>query len=393
MALDFNLLSTTIPAEAANSAMKGMSQVNALTTQRLANQASGMEIQNALAEQEAWKGASTPQEAQQNLMRGGFGKSAMAIGKNIADVEKTQMDTIAARLPIQREMAKDMYNDPSLNNVKNTLTYQVSRGWLTPEQAQQTWQKLSTIDDNGRREYFRTSMSKADELMNTSDIKNFNYAKQTPGFVDYQRTNAKAGATTVNLPAQEKEFEKELGSGQAKSILKSREGAEDAAAILATNQIGRDILNSGAITGSGANFFVGLNSALKTAGIDAGYADAATNSQAYGATMASNVGKLIKQYGAGTGLSDADREFATKAAAGSIEMNEGAIRKVLDINDRAARNIVNKHNKNVSSIKTNIPLKVDVPSGAAPMFAVNPKTGARIQSTDNGNTWNPVGAK
>ena len=229
----------------------------------------------------------------------------------------------------------------------------------------------------------------------TSDIKNFTYGQKNPAFVNYQTGQRRAGAssTKVILPEQEKEFEKELGSGQAKSIIKSREGAEDAASILQTNQIGRDILNSGAITGAGADFFVGLNQGLKTAGIDAGYGDAAANSQAYGATMASNVGKLIKQYGAGTGLSDADREFATKAAAGSVNMDEKAIRRVLDINDRAARNIITGHNKKVEGVKTNVPLKVDVPGGAAPMFAVNPKTGARIQSTDGGNTWNPVGAK
>jgi hypothetical protein len=234
-----------------------------------------------------------------------------------------------------------------------------------------------------------------DALAPTSDIKNFRYGEKNPAFLNYQTSQRRAGAssTKVILPEQEKEFEKELGSGQAKAIIKSREGAEDAASILQTNQVGRDILNSGAITGAGADFFVGLNQGLKTAGIDAGYGDAAANSQAYGATMASNVGKLIKQYGAGTGLSDADREFATKAAAGSVNMDEKAIRRVLDINDRAARNIITGHNKKVEGIKTNIPLKIEIPSSVAPMFAVNPKTGARIQSTDGGNTWNPVGAK
>ena len=234
-----------------------------------------------------------------------------------------------------------------------------------------------------------------DALAPTSDIKNFKYGEKNPAFLNYQTSQRRAGAasTKVILPEQEKEFEKELGGGQAKAIIKSREGAEDAASILQTNQIGRDILNSGAITGAGADFFVGLNQGLKTAGIDAGYGDAAANSQAYGATMASNVGKLIKQYGAGTGLSDADREFATKAAAGSVNMDEKAIRRVLDINDRAARNIITGHNKKVEGIKTNIPLKIEIPSSVAPMFAVNPKTGARIQSTDGGNTWNPVGAK
>jgi hypothetical protein len=203
-----------------------------------------------------------------------------------------------------------------------------------------------------------------DALAPTSDIKNFRYGEKNPAFLNYQTSQRRAGAssTKVILPEQEKEFEKELGSGQAKSIIKSREGAEDAASILQSNQIGRDILNSGAITGAGADFFVGLNQGLKTAGIDAGYGDAAANSQAYGATMASNVGKLIKQYGAGTGLSDADREFATKAAAGSVNMDEKAIRRVLDINDRAARNIITGHNKKVEGIKTNIPLKIEIPS-------------------------------
>ena len=221
----------------------------------------------------------------------------------------------------------------------------------------------------------------------TSDIKNFTYGQKNPAFLNYQTSQRRAGAssTKVILPEQEKEFEKELGGGQAKAIIKSREGAEDAASILQTNQVGRDILNSGAITGAGADFFVGLNQGLKTAGIDAGYGDAAANSQAYGATMASNVGKLIKQYGAGTGLSDADREFATKAAAGSVNMDEKAIRRVLDINDRAARNIITGHNKKVEGIKTNIPLKIEIPSapapsGAADMLRKNPNLASQYDA-------------
>ena len=226
-----------------------------------------------------------------------------------------------------------------------------------------------------------------DALAPTSDIKNFKYGEKNPAFLNYQTSQRRAGAssTKVILPEQEKEFEKELGGGQAKAIIKSREGAEDAASILQTNQVGRDILNSGAITGAGADFFVGLNQGLKTAGIDAGYGDAAANSQAYGATMASNVGKLIKQYGAGTGLSDADREFATKAAAGSVNMDEKAIRRVLDINDRAARNIITGHNKKVEGIKTNIPLKIEIPSapapsGAADMLRKNPNLASQYDA-------------
>jgi hypothetical protein len=173
--------------------------------------------------------------------------------------------------------------------------------------------------------------------------------------------NKPAASTVVNVNnAQEKEFEKELGKGQAQKVLTSKQGAEDAAQILATNMVGKTLLDKGMLTGVGAEFFTKLNQGLSQAGIDFGYADAARNSQAYGALMAANTAKIIKQFGAGTGLSDADREYALKAAAGDIKYDEKSIRKILDINNRAAQNAINKHNKDVSGIKTNIPLAVDV---------------------------------
>jgi hypothetical protein len=199
--------------------------------------------------------------------------------------------------------------------------------------------------------------------------------------------------TNVNLPPQQNAFEGELGKGQAKSIIDNRAAAQDAAAIIDTVTIGRDILKGGVITGAGADFLVNFNQALKTAGIDFGYADAAANSQAYAANMAQNVGKIIKQFGAGTGLSDADRQYAEKMAGGKITLDAKALNKILDINERAARNVITRHNKDVEGIKTNIPLKVEMPAkrAEAPITAVNPTTGARIQSTDGGKTWTAVG--
>lgn len=175
-----------------------------------------------------------------------------------------------------------------------------------------------------------------------------------------------AASTTVNMPPQEKAFETGLGTGQSKQAIDSKIAAQGAATILETNQTGRSILNSGAITGTGANFLVGFNNALKQAGIDAGYADAAANSQAYAAAMGANVGQLIKQFGAGTGLSDADREFAMQMAGGKITLTEQALRKILDINDKAANKVIDTHNRTYGGVKTNIPLTVEKPAGAAP---------------------------
>jgi hypothetical protein len=219
-----------------------------------------------------------------------------------------------------------------------------------------------------------------------------------PANVEAQQLRLKAAGaaqTKIILPEQQKAFESELGKGQAKSIIDNRAVAQDAASIIETVNTGRDILKGKIITGAGADFLVNFNQALKTAGVDFGYADAAANSQAYAANMAQNVGKIIKQFGAGTGLSDADRQYAEKMAGGKVTLDPKALNKILDINERAARNVITRHNKDVAGIKTNIPLTVEMPAkrAEAPITAVNPTTGARIQSTDGGKTWTPLGGE
>jgi hypothetical protein len=178
------------------------------------------------------------------------------------------------------------------------------------------------------------------------------------GAVDRTTAKVSASATTVG----ENQFAKNLGGGQADSLLASQILAQDASNILDTNKTARSLLKAGAITGTGADFFVALNSGLKQAGIDFGYADAAANSQAYSAALGANVGRIIKQFGAGTGLSDADRAYAEQMAAGKISINRAAIDKILDINDKAAKGVINRHNKAASGVKSQIPLTVDLPS-------------------------------
>ena len=213
-------------------------------------------------------------------------------------------------------------------------------------------------------EMYKTQLAEMHKV--PTSIREFQYGQENPAFAQRQLElkRASAPSTKVVLPPQETEFEKGLGGGQSKAILESRTNAEDAAQILATNQVGRDLLNSGAITGTGAEFLVGLNQALKQVGIDFGYAEAADNSQAYAANMGANVGKLIKQFGAGTGLSDADRSYAERMAGGKINLTESALRRIIDINDRAANNVIDLHNKKVKGIKTNVPLTVEKPTPA-----------------------------
>lgn len=174
--VDFNLLKTNIPAEAANSAMKGMQQVNALTTQNLANRASEMEIGNALAEQAAFKGAATPQEAQQRLMQAGLGKSAMAIGTTLAGQAKTQAETkkvglesTAKSMDIMRERTKDLLGNPSNENYIAHVQEGLRDGLISPEQAQRSVQIFTSVPPNERVGYLTQQLAKAEKVyeMNT----------------------------------------------------------------------------------------------------------------------------------------------------------------------------------------------------------------------------------
>jgi len=131
-------------------------------------------------------------------------------------------------------------------------------------------------------------------------------------------------------------------------------------------QNAKRLLDEGVVTGAGADFLVSFGKGLERLGFNLG--DELDNSQAFLAAQASQVANIIKQFGAGTGLSDADREFATKAAAGDIAMSEDAIREIIRINESAYRNVVKDFNKSVDEIEqsrgsTGVPfeLRVDLP--------------------------------
>lgn len=182
-----------------------------------------------------------------------------------------------------------------------------------------------------------------------------------PAYQEFAMKKSRAGAPQMAVQiAQEKAFEGELGKKQAESLIEGRKAADDAAQIINTVNVGRKIMKEGMVTGFGANAIVSVGQALKQAGIDFG-GDATANAQAYTAAMAGNVGKIIKQFGSGTGLSDADREYAIRMAGGQITLDKNAITRILDINEKAARNVLKVHNRRAEGIKSNIPLKVDEP--------------------------------
>lgn len=117
----------------------------------------------------------------------------------------------------------------------------------------------------------------------------------------------------------------------------------------------RRALDSGILTGAGANFGLKLGSVLSQAGF-AGADAPVENTQVFMKTQARQVLGIIKMLGSGSGISDADREYAAGIVGGDITLNEGSLRRLLDISERAQRSAIGAHNtrvKQASSVMGN----------------------------------------
>jgi hypothetical protein len=77
---------------------------------------------------------------------------------------------------------------------------------------------------------------------------------------------------------------------------------------------------------------------------------AAANAETFGSVVAPQVLALVRGLGAGSGISNADREFAQKAAGGSINLEPAAIKRLMDIGERAARMRVKEHNATLDRV-------------------------------------------
>lgn len=71
----------------------------------------------------------------------------------------------------------------------------------------------------------------------------------------------------------------------------------------------------------------------------------AANAEVFSADAAQRVAKEIKAFGAGTGLSDKDREFTEKMIAGDISATPAALKRILEIRAKVAQGTIDNFEK------------------------------------------------
>ena len=165
----------------------------------------------------------------------------------------------------------------------------------------------------------------------------------------------RGSGTNVNVNT-ERTFTGELGQQAVKDLTEARQAARIAPTLALRAERVNRLLESGAITGTGANFFSSLANALTTAGIIP--PDAAANTQMLGAELAGqalSASQLLKGP-----TSDRDITFLREASAGNITFNEQTIRRIARLNADLAERAVREYNDIVGPLqgRANIPEEV-----------------------------------
>lgn len=164
-------------------------------------------------------------------------------------------------------------------------------------------------------------------------------------------------STTVNVGAGK--FEEGVGANAADVFGKEYEDATGALENLPSFSRASQLLGDGTvISGTGANALLAAKRLGSTLGFTGGE-DVASTEEYLGLT-GKFVAQQIKAFGAGTGLSDADREFARQIAGGDITVTPEGLKRLIKMGEKGASGKVSFYNKRRKSLGEKSPLLLDL---------------------------------
>ena len=234
--------------------------------------------------------------------------------------------------------------------------------------------------------------------------KNFKFAKTLEGG-NYKGTfdqfkAISAPKTTITM-STEKKYGEQFAGKIADSDTNKLGAAEKAPQLAESANRIIDLVSQGNLfTGPIADVKLNIARALNVVG--ANNDEKIANTERLIAATGQSTLDAIKGAGLGTGqgFTDKDLKFLQGIAGGAITYTPQTLTELATLQHRVATRSVENWNRRFKEIPKSateglgIKAAPDVPplsSGA--IFAINPTTGARIQSTDGGKTWKPAGAK
>lgn len=124
--------------------------------------------------------------------------------------------------------------------------------------------------------------------------------------------------------------------------------AQDATLTLQQARQARDLLDQGVISGSLPDQRFALAKAVQT--LTGRELPETAGTAEYRAIVSEFVAQNIKAFGAGTGLSDADREFARAMSGGDLSAGAAALKRILAITERKASDKITRYTQRRNSV-------------------------------------------
>lgn len=187
----------------------------------------------------------------------------------------------------------------------------------------------------------------------------------------YINRKVATGAPRSSVSIAADTFASGVGKAAGDKIARTELAASDAARDLELVGQLQGLLREGMITGAGANAMTAVGNALAQFGIGGdNVSDPVARTQAYSALVGQRVGSIIKQFGSGTGLSDADRKYAERIAGGQISLTPEALQRIFTIADKQNRWVIGEHNRSIDRLPVGDDVKetlrVPLPQSSAP---------------------------
>jgi hypothetical protein len=166
--------------------------------------------------------------------------------------------------------------------------------------------------------------------------------RQPEDFTPWMRKNKTAGAANNTVT---------VGGGSDEQIFKQMtESATSArAAVTGLNALreAKKAVDAGIISGAGADLNLGLAKIATFFGADP---TRVTNTETFRSVIAPQVAALMKATVGSTQISNADREFAERAAGGSISLDSTSIKRLLGIMERASVISIADHQDRLNTV-------------------------------------------
>lgn len=169
----------------------------------------------------------------------------------------------------------------------------------------------------------------------------YGQANQGTGEVKF----APAG-TNVNVNTAQRAGEKFAGALAEKRVdmlAKSFDAAQNAGKSLQALDMSKQQLDAGIKSGSLAKIDLALGKLGETFGVQRDPTN--SNTEAYMAAIAQQVAQFVKNFGAGTGISNTDLEFALRSMGGDVGTSAAALQQILQMAKVGATNVLFSHQR------------------------------------------------